>query len=179
MHSEFDRQKLLDLMRAEYLFVQRTLAHVPPERFAEPNVQGPWSVKDTIAHLAAWQRRTLAWIEAAQRGAGQRGRHPVQPEPGFGWDEFDAINERSFQRDKNRPLPDVLSDFQDSFEQLYAAAQAMTDDELFGRAGLSSFFRDPVWNYIAGNTFHHYQMHIPPLRQWLETLESKSVSQIR
>ncbi len=167
MKDHLDKAKLLDLMRAEYAFANRTLALVPENLIDTPGVQGDWSVKDMIAHLTAWQRRTLNWIHAARRSEGIPGKHPIEPETGFGWDEKDAINAQDYERDKNRPLPEVLAEFKTTYEQLYTIAEASSDDELFGRDGVSRFFRDPLFNYVAGNTYLHYDEHIPAIRLWL------------
>lgn len=167
MKDQLDKQKLLDLMRAEYGFAQRTLALVPENLMHEAGVQESWSAKDLFAHLAAWQRRTIDWIYSAQRGEALPGKHPVEPEVGFGWDEKDSINAQQFQEDQERSLSAILAEFQTTFDQLYAIAEASSEDELFGRDGVSRFFRDPLFNYIAGNTYLHYEEHIPALRLWL------------
>ncbi|MBZ0283206.1 MAG: ClbS/DfsB family four-helix bundle protein [Anaerolineae bacterium] len=167
MHDELDQQKMLDLMQAEFAFVQRTLLLVPAHLMTQPNVQGKWSVKDTVAHLSAWHKRALRWIDMARRGEGVKGKHVVEPEPGFGWHQKDAINEKSYQEDKDRPLEDVLAEFQETYEQLYAETADSSDGELFGREGLSTFFRDPLNGYIVWNTYEHYKEHIPPIRVWL------------
>ena len=39
MNEKFDKQKMLDLMRVEYEFVERTLALIPAEKMLEPDVQ--------------------------------------------------------------------------------------------------------------------------------------------
>jgi hypothetical protein len=179
MHNKYDKQKLLDLMRAEFAFVQRTLDLISAEQMLIPNVQGPWSVKDTIAHLNAWQQRTLRWLQMARRGEGVAGQHPVELEPGFGWDEIDAINAQSYEADKDRPLEEVLAEFKATFDRLYMEAEALPEEELFGKVGLSLFFRDPIWGYIASNTFLHYREHIPPLRQWSDSISKRETIEHR
>ncbi len=173
MDEKYDKQKMLALMQVEFDFVLRTLDLMTPDQMLVPDVEGSWSVKDTIAHLNAWHRRTLTWLEMGRLGVGEAGRHPIEPEPGFGWDEFDAINALSYQQDINRELNDVLNEFVRTFQQLHLETQALSEAELFGKTGLSLFFRDPLFNYIAGNTFEHYQHHIPPLREWLERISTK------
>lgn len=183
MRENLDKQKMLDLMRTEYDFVQRTLLLIPENLMLEPDVQGKWSVKDLVAHLSAWHKRTLYWIETARRGEGEAGKHVREPEPGFRWSQIDDINEKSYQEDKDRSLADVLGEFQATFEQIYAETASFPEEELFGREGLSSFFRDSLYNYIVPNTYEHYQHHIPPLRLWLrevvkfKTAENKAYFQ--
>jgi len=181
MNEKFDKQKLLDLMGAEYDFVERTLMLVPENLIEQPDVEGIWSVKDTVAHLSAWHRRVLTWLENARQGVA--GEHPVEPEPGFTWDDEDAINAQSYEQDKDRLWDDVLADFHWTFEALYKETEELTEAELFSKAGLSLFFRDPLWGYIAYNTFFHYRTHIEPVRAWLrdiakfQTAENRTYSE--
>jgi hypothetical protein len=167
MNEKFDKQKLLDLMGAEYDFVERTLMLVPENLTDYPNVVGFWSVKDTVAHLSAWHRRVLYWLESARQGDGVAGAHPVEPEPGFTWEDRDAINAYSYEQDRDRSWDDVLADFHWTFEAVYKETEDLTEAELFSKAELSLFFRDPLWGYIAYNTFFHYREHIEPVRLWL------------
>ncbi len=162
MDEKFDKQKMLDLIKAEYEFVERTLALIPAETILEPDVQGPWSVKDTIAHLTRWHRRALDWLAIARRG-----ERPETPEPGYTWEQLDVINDRTYREDKDLPLDHVLAEFRQTYQQLYTEAEALSEDELFGRAGLSLLFRDPLFGYIAHNTFFHYREHIEPVRKWM------------
>ena len=62
-----------------------------------------WSVKDVVAHLAAWRRRTVARLEAAGRG---------QPEPAPEWPidlrDDDEINSWFHARDRGKSVREVL-----------------------------------------------------------------------
>jgi hypothetical protein len=176
LHLNLDKPLMLERMQSVYDFTQRTLALVPPEHMTTPRTQGDWSVKDLIAHLAAWNRRALRWIDEARRGEGVAGKHPIEPEPGLGWDSFDAINALTFERDLLLPLEVVQADFAESFALLLREAESFSEDELFGKAGLSLFFRDPLFNYIGGNTYHHYVEHMAALREWPRRLQDRSGS---
>lgn len=162
MHEKFDKQKLLDLMRAEYEFVERTLALIPPERMDEPNVDGPWSVKDTIAHLTAWERRLCGWLLQAKRG-----EKPTIPEPGCTWDDIDIINERTYQEDKYCPLGEVLANFRETHAQVVQILETFPEEELFELKRLKGMWSEPPWRLISGNTYEHYLEHLEPVRRWL------------
>ena len=51
--------------RAEH---EAFLAAIPAARLTVPGANGPWSVRDVIAHVHGWRVRTLARIDAASRG---------------------------------------------------------------------------------------------------------------
>lgn len=179
MNEKYDKQKLLDVMGAEYDFVERTLLLVPENLVDHPNVVGYWSVKDTIAQLSAWQKRVLRWLEAARRGEGVRGQHPVEPEPGFTWDDEEAIIAQTYEQYRNRAWDDVVAEFEGGFEDIYAETEQLTEAELFSKSGLSLFFREPLWGYIAYNTFMRYSSYIEPVRTWLAEIAKFQTSENR
>lgn len=174
MNEKYDKQKLLDLTRAEYDFVQRTLELLSPELMLIPDVQGPWSVKDTIAHLSAWHNRLLIWLETARRG-----EEAITPEAGYTWEQIDTLNDQRYLVDRDRPLDEVLAEFQETYQQVYAEAEKLTEEELFGKTGLSLFFRDPLWGYVFHNTFFHYREHLEPIRQWLDQISKRQTMEHR
>ena len=52
------------------------LSLLKEEQIAKPLENSDWTIKDTVAHLCAWQQRTLARVEAAAEN-----REPIMP----GW----------------------------------------------------------------------------------------------
>ena len=52
------RADLLAQLRSENEGWEGLLAEIGEDRMDEPGVAGAWSIKDIVAHLAAWRRRT-------------------------------------------------------------------------------------------------------------------------
>ena len=50
-----DKAALLAMIQAGYEQLEVLLATLSPEQMTIPGVNGSWSVKDNLAHLAAWQ----------------------------------------------------------------------------------------------------------------------------
>jgi len=90
-----------DAARREH---QEFLASIPRERMTEPGATGPWSVKDVIAHLAAWRGWTVARLEAAV--AGQLDAPPPWPSE---LQDTDQINQWLYEQHRDEPLDAVLS----------------------------------------------------------------------
>ena len=65
---DMDKQKLLDLIQAEYDFAERTLAMLTLEQMENEKVQVEWTTKVIVAHLAGWMRRLVMWFEQTRRG---------------------------------------------------------------------------------------------------------------
>ncbi|MCB9454273.1 MAG: ClbS/DfsB family four-helix bundle protein [Anaerolineaceae bacterium] len=169
MHETLDKPKMLALLHTEYAFVERTLALVPPERMEEVGAQGAnsvWTVKDTIAHLTAWERRAVRWLAEAAAG-----NPPTIPSGGFTDASVDALNEQTYQENKDRPVEVVLADFQRTHRDVIAGLEALPETDLFELHRLKGIWREPPFALIAGNTYEHYPEHIALVRQWLRQIE--------
>lgn len=162
---ELDKVKLLELIRVEYDFVRRTLALMSPQQMEIPDVQGPWSVKDTLAHLTAWERRLLRWYQEADSG-----QVPAVPEPGKTWADLDEINDRTYREDKDRPLQDVLDDFHAVHAEVVRLVEGQIEDDIFSLGRFEGLFREPPIGLIAHNTYLHFDEHLRPVRAWLARL---------
>src|SRR6476646_11664785 len=132
MPSSLNRDEALAAFDAARREHQAFLAAIPRARMMEPGATGPWSVKDVIAHLAAWRVRTVARLEAAAAG---------QPEPPPPWpaelgddDAFNEINEWFYEQHRDEPLDTVLANWDASFDRLRSACVALPDEALYDPA---------------------------------------------
>ena len=128
---------------------ERLLADIGEDRMEEPGVAGAWSVKDVVAHLAAWRRRTVGRLEAAARG---------EPEPKAEWPadltDDDAINAWFHSRDKGRTLSDVMSESRKIFARLVAAIEKLPEKMLDDPEGLPWMGGTPLTGAALFSHFH-------------------------
>jgi len=64
----FDKPQLIDLHESEFAKWEQMLAGLRPAQIVDPSLADGLSVKDTLAHLQAWQSRTIARLEGALQG---------------------------------------------------------------------------------------------------------------
>ena len=128
-----------------------------------------WSVKDHLAHLAAWQQSLLALLEGRPRHAAMGIDTPT-------WETGDeaAINAALYEHHRDRPLPDVLEFSRRSHEQVLAALAPLTDLDLLRpyshyQPDDPPFNPDPVVGWIAGNTYEHVEEHLAVIHRLLAT----------
>ncbi|MDQ2716037.1 MAG: ClbS/DfsB family four-helix bundle protein, partial [Chloroflexota bacterium] len=94
------------------------------------------------------------------------GKSPEIPAPGVTWDDMDQLNERTFARDRDRSLQEVLENSQRSFQQLLAQVQAFSEEELTDPQRFAWMSGAPLWQrIIAGPGYGHYQAHLYDLLQ--------------
>jgi hypothetical protein len=135
-----DREKL----------VQKILA-LTPEEMIYPGSMGPWSVKDILQHLVDWEQRWISWYEA-----GKRGEEVHTPELGYNWREMGKLNESYRLRQKDRPLDEVLADFNSSYQQILQVIEKIPEEEMLTSGLYPWTGKLPLIAWIAGNTCEHY-----------------------
>ncbi len=161
MEAETDKIRLLEMIRSEFNFFERTLLLIAPERMLIPNVIGWWSVKDTVAHFTAWMEYLLRWFDQATHG-----QKPDIPAPGYTWDDIDKLNDARSERDKDLPLNQVISDFRQAHLDVCELVQALTERDLF-ESDWDGLFYQPPWRLISANTYQHLHEYAVPIRQWI------------
>ena len=84
------KTELLERMRAGREEWDALIAQIPDNARTEPTLAGGWSVKDLIAHVAAYEKWTAAQIRAANEGRAPTNRElygvEEMPDDPEGWD---------------------------------------------------------------------------------------------
>lgn len=156
-----DAQRIrADQVRADRQVWRDLVEEVGRDRMLEPGPMGEWTFKDMAAHLAAWRNARIPMVEALGKG---------EPLPAPPWpaelDDDEPINDWFQARDRDRPLDDVLADYDGTFDRLAAAIEALPE----------SVAHDPDALPWAGGTpavdidwtDHLHDEHLPDVRAWL------------
>jgi hypothetical protein len=154
------KAELLRRIQAGYEQLEGIIAPLSEAQMTAPGVNGPWSVKDNLAHLTVWQD----YLEGRLQGI-LTNTDPPEFMPGF--ESEDAQNEHIYQQHKERPLADVLAGFRASYQRVVAAVQAMSEEALNAPSPWDAS-GNPIWPVIVGNTYEHYEEHGGIIQRWLE-----------
>lgn len=161
------RAELLAQLNSEQKAWEALLAEIGEDRMQEPGVQGEWSIKDIVAHLTAWRRRTVGRLEAVASG---------QPEPKAQWPadlkDDDEINAWFHERDRSRPVRDVLSESRAVFQKLTSAIEKLPEDKLDDPKNFPWMEGTP----LSGPAFfgHFHDEHEADMRAWLSRQPARS-----
>lgn len=102
--------------------MQKVLSQLSEEQVSKIKVLGEWSVKDIIAHLTGWHL-----IEASEI---QRLRNGIYPETiGITDEKMHQINAENVQKRKDMKVPEVIKEWEDSFEKVKLALEQASDEE--------------------------------------------------
>jgi hypothetical protein len=138
------------------------LARVPAVLMTVPGATGIWSVKDVIAHIGAYERWTADQVEAGLRGETRTVRDPAIP-PEADSMTMDERNDLLYRMSRDRTLEDVVTKERLDYQRLLADLQGLSD-EAFASTGFAWTEGIPLGEALVGNTFGHYEEHIP----WIE-----------
>jgi hypothetical protein len=148
------KAKLLDLIQTERQALEAVLAKLDEQQIIAPLLEADWSVKDTLAHIVAWEQHMLQWIKASVQG------EPTDPPPyDLPDEELNAINKRTFVENKDRPLAGVQKEFAASYQEALELVQALTEEDLLDLQRFVWREGHPLWELVGANTFWHYAEH--------------------
>ncbi|MFN8481788.1 MAG: ClbS/DfsB family four-helix bundle protein [Anaerolineae bacterium] len=147
---------------------EETLARVSEARMEEPGVVGDWTTKDVVAHVGFWER----WVGVALQASLQGARASMTerfggdvPEAAQDW-TTDEMNAWVYERNRSRPVAEVVMEEQQIYRRLYTTLRGMRDEDLF-TAGRFPWARERAVEAVAGNTYDHWPEHIQSIEAWL------------
>ncbi|MCG3209669.1 MAG: hypothetical protein FOGNACKC_03296 [Anaerolineae bacterium] len=148
--------------------LERAIRPLKPAQLLQPSVYDGLSVKDVLAHITAWERLSIGWVEAARRG-----EPVVRFAPGFEQssedddDTMHRLNEHLVHLYRERPLAEVLADFTAAHQEMAALVETMSEAELTAPGRFDWWPDGGVWQVLASNSFEHYQEHLELIQNWL------------
>ncbi len=145
--------KLIRFRRGEW---DGLAAAVPAARMEEMT-PGGWSVKDTLAHIAWYDRVMLDTLRERQITRAVEWRLPR-----------DERNQLVYEQQHALPLAAVLEQAASTHQELLAALATLDDDDLNDPsrvAGLPA--GTTLWMLLETNTWLHYLEHTEALWEWL------------
>ena len=167
--SDMTKTQLMRLLDEGRSAWEATLRDVPRERMTQPGVVGDWTIRDIVSHIAFWERAS-----AGRVGSLVSGQTPGDTElygegitPAIKALDIDDFNAWQQQRDRARPLDEVLMDEQQVYRRLYTYLRAAREDDLLSIGRTDWTMESPAWENVAGNTYEHWAEHAASIRAWL------------
>ena len=150
-----DPDEILDRIAHERTRLDEAVSRVDDRWFTQAPAEGAWTAKDQLAHIAAWHRVALGRVTGF---APEDIRDVVRGE--YTGDTIDQVNQRFLDRDRDRTLEDVRSEFAASYDELLASVRSLGPEELARPWLPENPARGTFAQMIAANTYEHYEEHI-------------------
>lgn len=160
-----NKVELVTQIEASRAALAAVIGHLSDAQLTQMTDNG-WAGKDHLAHLAAWEAGIAALLQKQVRYEAMN----VDAET-FRHGDEEAVNEMIYERNRQRPLADILAFFHESHQQLMATLASLSDEDL---QKTYSFYQPnepgedsgaPIIGWVIGNTYEHYDLHRPFLAQ--------------
>jgi hypothetical protein len=155
-----NRDELIELTRSSRRSLEDQLVGLSDPQLTEPTLDDGWSIKDVLAHISAWERMFIGWIEALMRG-----EKPDRPEF-FSQEWTDTVNARIYSENCARALADVRTESQASYEAILAFIDRLSDDELFDPKRFAWTNGREIAPWLRANADEHYDEHRDQIAAW-------------
>lgn len=161
MSMNQSKDQLLAALQHEQAGWKKLLDDIGEAHMTEPGVAGEWSIKDIVAHLTGWRRRTVARLQAALKQESEPA--PIWPAH---FQTDDDINAWIYAANQDRPLADVLHDSDVVFQQVVDALSAFPEAAFLDPTRFGWMGGEP----LTGATFfaHFHDEHESDMRAWLD-----------
>jgi hypothetical protein len=152
MSKPTTKAELLAESQQEHEALEQFIAALTPEEILQGNRIGVWSVKDTLAHLTAWEQMMLRWYST-----GLHGITPVLPAPGYKWNQLAVFNQAIYEQHRDQPLAEILDAFHTSYREATSLVESLSDDELFTPGVFAWTQPKALASFIILNMGEHYR----------------------
>ena len=161
MSKQTTKAQLLSDIKTTRQQLEKSLAILSTDEMLIGGVVGSWSVKDVLAHLAAWEGLFLGWYQA-----GLRNEIPEPSPVGMSHTAMDELNQQIFEAHQHDSLDKVQAEFQNSYRLMMQVIESIPEKDLFTHKRFAWTGRWTLADYVAGNTCNHYRWARTKIRQW-------------
>ncbi len=152
-----DKATLLKTLTETRVAWEVLLAQIDEEQMQKPGAAGKWSMKDVIAHVASGESDIVPVLRT----------HDLAGSDLLNLSD-DERNEITYQQNKDQPLNDIVNQERQAYTTLLEVVQQLSDEELNDPHCFKNMPQEwRPWQMIAGDSFKHYEDHMPSLRDWL------------
>jgi hypothetical protein len=161
------KHHILSALREEFDQWEDLLGGLSETQRAAPLLPAHWSVKDILAHLMAWQSRSIARTEAARLNREPEfPRWPAELDPNSEGDT-ERINAWIYEAHRSQPWSAVYQDWQHGFLRFLESAGGVPEREMLDSERYPWLNGHPL-SFILTASYDHHQEHFEKLQAWLK-----------
>jgi hypothetical protein len=162
---------ILTALKEQFSQWEDLLANISDEKLSSVGQPSRWSIRDVIAHLWAWQQRSLARLEAAVHDrAPEYPQWPPELDPESEADT-DRINAWIYQTNRERSWQDVYHDWRKGFLRCLEVADRISEKDLLD-GGRYQWLKGHTLASVLIASYDHHQEHLEIVRGWLDQNEA-------
>jgi hypothetical protein len=154
------RRQVLNRLDKAWIAFNESYAGLSDAQMIEPGVTGAWSVRDTLAHVTAWEEEALKHLTVILKG-GMPPRYSVQ------YGGIDAFNAGMTEQKQNLSLSEIRTQLAATHGRLVDFIQNAPEHQLIGKTR----FR----HRLRLDTYSHYSLHAEAIRQWRQRISANEL----
>jgi hypothetical protein len=154
-----DKNQILRMLNEEFNRWEELLAGMSEEQITDPHLPANWSMKDVIAHLWAWQQRSIARSEAALHNKEPeypRWPERLEPDPD---EDVDQTNAWIYETNRDKPWSSVYADWRAQFLRLLELSKEIPEIDLLDPGRYAWMGGYPLSASLLGSYEHHAEHH--------------------
>jgi hypothetical protein len=140
-----------------------TFEGLSDDLLSESGANADWSVKDVLAHIAAWESELVTLLVREVK----RGQKPKLI--GISDAKVEELNQKWYEENRGRPLDRVLADYQGVRKQLIRQINDWNEKDLTDTKKYKWLNGKSLADYIEDYANGHDEEHINALRDWRRT----------
>ena len=156
------KAELMSAIRREWKLLMEVVDKLDEQKMTALDAGG-WAPKDNLAHLSEWMNSLMGY-HMDRRPAEEVMR--ITPEQAEGWD-MEIINPVLFERNKNRPIQDVLDELKQVYERLLTKLDSTSFEDLLKPRHADDPTRRPLLMWVLGDTTEHFAEHRETIEKML------------
>ena len=161
------KKRMITNLREELLHWDELFADLSQGQINTSLTPSTFTIKDTMAHLHAWQLISIARLEAARLN-----QEPVFPD----WagsnpdeEEVDLVNARIYETYREQTWKRVHQDWRDGFLRFLELAEEIPEKVLLDTGKYPWLKGYALQDVLQGSYEHHRIDHFETLLDWLRT----------
>ncbi|MEP6775428.1 MAG: ClbS/DfsB family four-helix bundle protein [Chloroflexota bacterium] len=164
MATTIDNKKQgLELLGDIFHRWEALLVSMSEGQITNPQLPSALSIKDEVAHLWAWQQRSVARIEAfLNHSEPQYPKWPQTLVPDSEDENVDQLNAWIYETNRNKSWPNVHEDWREQFQRLLQLVEEVPQEDLVAPGAHTWMEGYPLSATIEG-TYEHHEEHLNEL----------------
>lgn len=148
------KSEILAAIKLEWAALEQVLNRLNEAQLLTSGVTGPWSVKDILAHIVAWEKVMLDRMEGVLSG------QPLKYPPIRNNEDVDNFNHNAYLENREHPLSAVQLEFLTVYQGFLTVYEALEEAALTRPVPWDWASDDlRLWHIVIANTSDHYQEH--------------------
>ena len=161
-----NKQQILTALTEVFNRWQELLASLSEGQITALLLPSNWSVKDTVAHMWAWQQASVAPMQAALTNVVPdypRWWEILGPDPE---EDVDRTNGWLYNANRDKPWSSVYSDWKAQFQHYLELSRQIPEKDLL-EPGRFAWMGSYALAASSMGSLEHHKEHLDSLRAWL------------